>query len=174
MRRPSHRVLQPLRKPSSQWPVIEGTQYTAHQHGRGPRRSRNAAGPYRLGVTHVTGGGIGGPLPWKEADIRAAIERCKAAGLTLFNAMIGGFNKAIYGQPGRDEEIDGAPPVDPGPRQGGPPGNRIQLLCASCHGGLLRGTRKGRHWAHRLRLREDEGPPAAAAGGRPQPRRNVE
>ena len=36
----------------------------------------------------------------------AAIERSKAAGLTLFNAMIGGFNKAIYGQPGRDEEID--------------------------------------------------------------------
>ena len=34
------------------------------------------------------------------------VDRLKAAGVTLGNLMIGGFPKTIYGQPGRDEEIE--------------------------------------------------------------------
>src|SRR5512136_2113817 len=58
----------------------------------------------QIGVDHVLMGGP--PIPWKEADLRALVERFRAAGLTVDNLMIYGFPKAIYGQPGRDEEID--------------------------------------------------------------------
>src|SRR5579885_1644740 len=46
------------------------------------------------------------PIPWKEDELRARMERLKAGGLTLYNMMIYGFNNAIYARPGRDEEID--------------------------------------------------------------------
>ena len=61
----------------------------------------------QLGVDHVIGG-VGGPIPWQESAIRAQMERCQAAGLTMGIAMIAGFPNAIYGRPGRDEEIDKA------------------------------------------------------------------
>jgi mannonate dehydratase len=67
----------------------------------------NEAGMKRikqLGVNYLVGGF--GPIPWQQAEIRARIERCKSAGLTLYNLMIGGFSNAIYGRPGRDEEIE--------------------------------------------------------------------
>ena len=58
----------------------------------------------QIGVDYVL---MGGPkIPWQEADIRARMERCKAAGLTLCNMMIGGFTNALYGRHGRDEEIE--------------------------------------------------------------------
>jgi mannonate dehydratase len=58
----------------------------------------------QLGVDHV---GMGGPpIPWEESKIRAVMDRLKTGGLTLSNSMIGGFPKAIYGLPGRDEEIE--------------------------------------------------------------------
>jgi len=60
----------------------------------------------QLGVDHVIGGA--GPIPWQESAIRAQMERCQAAGLTMGIAMIAGFPNAIYGRPGRDEEIDKA------------------------------------------------------------------
>ena len=59
----------------------------------------------QLGVDHVIGG-VGGPIPWQESAIRAQMDRSKAAGLTMGIAMIAGFPNAIYGRPGRDEEID--------------------------------------------------------------------
>ena len=59
----------------------------------------------QLGVDHVIGG-VGGPIPWQESAIRTQIDRSKAAGLTMGIAMIAGFPNAIYGRPGRDEEID--------------------------------------------------------------------
>ena len=50
---------------------------------------------------------MGGPkMPWEEAEIRSRIERLKNGGLTLFNMMISGFPKTLYGQAGRDEEIE--------------------------------------------------------------------
>ena len=58
----------------------------------------------QLGVDDVL---MGGPsMPWKEATLRALMERLKAFGLTLGNLMIGGFPNVLYGKPGRDQEIE--------------------------------------------------------------------
>jgi mannonate dehydratase len=58
----------------------------------------------QLGVDWVL---MNGPsIPWEESTIRATMERLKSGGLTLANMMIAGFRQAIYGLPGRDEEID--------------------------------------------------------------------
>jgi len=48
----------------------------------------------------------GGPIPWDETRLKDQMDRLKASGLSLGNLMIGGFNNAIYGRPGRDEEIE--------------------------------------------------------------------
>ena len=58
----------------------------------------------QLGVDHVLGGGP--RIPWDEAELRSRIATLKSGGLTLGNLMIGGFNDAIYGKPGRDAEIE--------------------------------------------------------------------
>jgi mannonate dehydratase len=58
----------------------------------------------QLGVDHVLSGGP--PIPWTEAALRERMDRLKADGLSLGNLMIAGFNNAIYGRPGRDQEID--------------------------------------------------------------------
>lgn len=58
----------------------------------------------QLGVDYVV---MGGPkIPWSEAEVKSRIDKLKSGGLTLFNMMIGGFPKTLYGQPGRDEEIE--------------------------------------------------------------------
>ncbi len=58
----------------------------------------------QLGVDHVL---MGGPeQPWTEASLSEIIERFTDNGLTVINMMIGGFSNAIYGRPGRDEEIE--------------------------------------------------------------------
>src|SRR6476660_1940507 len=58
----------------------------------------------QLGVSYVLSGGP--RLPWTEEDLRTRISKCREAGITLYNLMIGGFPKTIYGKPGRDEEIE--------------------------------------------------------------------
>lgn len=58
----------------------------------------------QLGVKHVLMGGP--PIPWTEAQLSSLMDRLKGGGIKLGNLMIGGFPKTIYGQPGRDEEID--------------------------------------------------------------------
>src|SRR5215469_8037387 len=58
----------------------------------------------QLGVEWVLSGGP--PIPWDEARLKEQMDRIKAAGLNLGNLMITGFNNAIYGRPGRDEEIE--------------------------------------------------------------------
>jgi len=58
----------------------------------------------QLGVDYVVMGGPG--IPWDEGEVRARIERLKRGGLTLFNMMISGFPKTLFGQAGRDEEIE--------------------------------------------------------------------
>ncbi len=93
------------------WPVVEGPNTpklcleisggllsAGTQDDAGMRRIK------QLGVNYVL---CGGPrIPWKEEDIRARVERFRAGGLTLYNMMIGGFPKTLYGRNGRDEEID--------------------------------------------------------------------
>lgn len=58
----------------------------------------------QLGVDHVLSGGP--RIPWDEGRLKKMSDDLKAGGLTLGNLMIGGFPKTIYGQPGRDEEIE--------------------------------------------------------------------
>jgi mannonate dehydratase len=58
----------------------------------------------QLGVDDVLMGGP--PIPWREDQVRAIMDRLKSAGLALGNMMIAGFPNAICGRPGRDEEIE--------------------------------------------------------------------
>ncbi len=58
----------------------------------------------QLGVNDVLMGGP--PIPWLESDLRALMDKLKSGGLALGNMMIDGFPKTLYGQPGRDEEIE--------------------------------------------------------------------
>lgn len=58
----------------------------------------------QLGINDVLMGGQ--RIPWDEGHIRSIVETLKTGGLTLGNMMIGGFPNAIYGRPGRDEEIE--------------------------------------------------------------------
>ena len=58
----------------------------------------------QLGVSDVMMGGP--PIPWREPDLRALMDKLKSGGLTLGNMMISGFPKTLYGKPGRDEEIE--------------------------------------------------------------------
>ncbi len=88
---------------AKQWPIVEGPETPKICLG-GARDEAGMRKIKQLGVDYVIGGM--GRIPWQEADLRAMIDRYKAAGITLYNLMIGGFGNAIYGKPGRDEEID--------------------------------------------------------------------
>jgi mannonate dehydratase len=85
------------------WPIVEGPETPKICLGGAPTEA-GLRRMKQLGVDYLIGGG--GPIPWKEEDLRARIERCKAGGITIYNLMIGGFNDAIYARPGRDEQID--------------------------------------------------------------------
>ncbi|MGQ9635192.1 MAG: mannonate dehydratase [Bryobacteraceae bacterium] len=106
-----------------QWPIVEGPDTPKICLGSGDGGAPLPGGPYagevasddippsyrrikQIGVDYIMGGGIGGPLPWEEAKIAAAIERAKKAGLTLYIAMIGIPPEVIYGRPGRDAGIE--------------------------------------------------------------------
>lgn len=56
----------------------------------------------QIGVNSVLGGGP--RIPWDEADLRARMDRYAAAGLSLCNLMIGGFDDVIRGGPKADEQ----------------------------------------------------------------------
>ncbi len=67
----------------------------------------NAPGARRikqLGVNYVLSGGP--RIPWEESRLRTLMDALKEQGITLGNLMISGFDNAIYGRPGRDEEIE--------------------------------------------------------------------
>lgn len=58
----------------------------------------------QIGVDYAI---LSGPrIPWEEGQLRAIMDRHKAGGLNVINMMIGGFNNAIYGRPGRDQDIE--------------------------------------------------------------------
>jgi mannonate dehydratase len=58
----------------------------------------------QLGVNYVLSGGP--RIPWEESRLRSMMDSLGQQGLTLGNLMIGGFDNAIYGRAGRDEEIE--------------------------------------------------------------------
>ncbi len=97
--------------PVTNWPVAEGsgTPKLCLELGGGPLSvgvddEKGFRRVKQLGVSHVIGGGP--RIPWDEAVLKARLDTLKAQGLTLYNLMIGGFPNALYGKPGRDEEID--------------------------------------------------------------------
>jgi len=92
-----------MRAAAAPWPVVEGSGTPKLCVGA-PRDEAGMRRVKQIGVDYVLGGG--GPIPWQEADLRARMERLKAGGLILYNLMISGFRNAIYGRPGRDEEIE--------------------------------------------------------------------
>ncbi|MEP7251694.1 MAG: mannonate dehydratase [Ginsengibacter sp.] len=58
----------------------------------------------QMGADYVL---MGGPeIPWTVEGLRSIMDRFKAEGLTVINMMIGGHPNSIYGQQGRDEEIE--------------------------------------------------------------------
>ena len=59
----------------------------------------------QIGVNHVIAG-MPGRLPWDEARLKEVMERYRGWGLEVGNIMIGGFNRAIYARPGKDEDIE--------------------------------------------------------------------
>jgi mannonate dehydratase len=91
--------------PAVQWPVLEGPDTPKICLLGGDTGDAFVRSVRQLGVNYLIGGGLG-RIPWREDAIRAHLERLKAGGLTLYNAMIGGYPKTEVGQPGRDEEID--------------------------------------------------------------------
>lgn len=57
----------------------------------------------QMGADYVL---MGGPeIPWTVEKLKSVMDRFKAEGLTVINMMIGGHPNTIYGQEGRDEEI---------------------------------------------------------------------
>jgi len=93
------------RSATGAWPPAEGDGVPKICLGTGANASEKEMRRLKqIGVDHVLMGGP--PIPWKEADLQALVERFRKGGLTVDNLMIYGFPKAIYGQPGRDEEID--------------------------------------------------------------------
>ncbi len=73
-------------------------------YGRGEITDEVMRRVKQIGVNYVL---TGGPrMPWDEGTVKAMVERLKSGGLTLGNMMIAGFPNALYGRPGRDEEIE--------------------------------------------------------------------
>lgn len=70
----------------------------AHTDAAAMRRAK------QIGVNSVLGGGP--RIPWEEADLRARLDQYRAAGLSLCNLMIGGFDDVIWGGPKSDEQTE--------------------------------------------------------------------
>lgn len=87
------------------WPIQEGPNTPKLCLGLGRPTPAAMRQIKQLGVNHVARGGPG-RLPWTEEEIRGVLDSFKAGGLTVSNMMIGGFPNAIYGRPGRDQEIE--------------------------------------------------------------------
>jgi mannonate dehydratase len=90
---------------AADWPPSEGPGTPKLCLGTGASSDEKQMRRLRqIGIEHVLMGGP--PIPWNEADLRALVDRFRAAGLSVANLMISGFPRTIYGRPGRDEEID--------------------------------------------------------------------
>jgi mannonate dehydratase len=86
------------------WPVMEGPNTPKLCIGGAGTDAKQMQTIKQMGVDYIIGDG--GPIPWKEADIRASMNIAKNNGLTIINMMISGFNNAIYGREGRDADIE--------------------------------------------------------------------
>ena len=89
-------------KKDIEWPVIFGADKPkiclwSHRDRSYMRKLK------QIGVDYILTGGPG--IPWTEKSLLEIMDEYEAEGLTVINMMIGGFDKAIYGREGRDEEI---------------------------------------------------------------------
>jgi len=92
------------RSVSRDWPPAEGAGTPRLCLGAGAAADeKEMRRILQIGVDHVLLGGP--PIPWTEETLRAAVDPFRKGGLTVANLMISGFPKALYGRPGRDEEI---------------------------------------------------------------------
>jgi hypothetical protein len=88
------------------WPPSEGPGTLKLCLGLGRNADASEMRRFKqIGVDHVLMGGP--PIPWREADLRALVERFRAGGQSVANLMISGFPNTIYGRPGRDEPSSG-------------------------------------------------------------------
>ncbi len=95
----------PLRPSPGGWPPREGPQTPRLCLGIGANADPGLMRKYRqIGIEHVLMGGP--PIPWKEEELQAQLDRFRAGGLIVVNMMIAGFPETIYGRPGRDREIE--------------------------------------------------------------------
>jgi mannonate dehydratase len=87
------------------WPPPEGKGTPKICLGSQPNADEAALrGLKQIGVDYVL---MGGPrIPWTEEDLRSRMDRYKAAGITIINMMISGFDRVIWGKPGGDEDIE--------------------------------------------------------------------
>ncbi len=94
-----------VRAAAVKWPPAEGS--ATPKICVGSRRDADGDAMrqwIQVGIRNVLMGGP--PIPWQEADLRAIIDPYKAAGISVCNLMIGGFNDVIYGRSGRDRQIE--------------------------------------------------------------------
>jgi mannonate dehydratase len=91
-------------KQAVRWPVLEGPNTPKLCIGAGIGSDTGQMQlTKQMGIDNVL---MGGPrIPWDADDLKAIMKRFESNGLTVINMMIGGFNNAIYGREGRDEEI---------------------------------------------------------------------
>ena len=89
----------------AEWPITEGLDTPKLCTGISSNADKgNMRKMKQIGIDHVLMGG--GPIPWKENELRATMDRFREEGLTVLNMMIGGYPNTIYGREGRDEEIE--------------------------------------------------------------------
>ena len=87
------------------WPPALGSGTPKICVGSGPVGDEKSMRQLKqIGVDYVL---MGGPrIPWEEAELRARMDKYKAAGITICNMMISGFNNVIWGKAGGDAEIE--------------------------------------------------------------------
>ncbi len=87
-----------------EWPVTEGPNTPKLCVGSSINADEKQMRQIKqMGADYVAMGGP--PIPWKEEDIRAIMDRHKAQGLTVINMSIGRPQNSIFGRKGREAEI---------------------------------------------------------------------
>src|SRR4051812_45485124 len=87
------------------WPPATGATTPKICLGAQPNADEAAIRQYKqIGVDYVL---MGGPrIPWEESEMKARMDRYKAAGITIINMMISGFDDVIWGKPNADAQIE--------------------------------------------------------------------
>ncbi len=89
----------------AEWPITEGPDTPKLCVGSSANADEKHMRQIKqMGTDYVV---MGGPrIPWNEDDLRAIMDRFKAQGLVIINMSIGRPQNSIFGQKGRDDEIE--------------------------------------------------------------------